>query len=125
MTANEIKDVFKQSGEKRLELFLETVAKNKTAYGISDDEGWALLGDDDDSDILPLFQDPNLAEAFREAAGFEAYEIEEVSLEELSEWLDDLQEDQAMVAICPNTRFEGAIVEPLQLKEELQKKMGA
>lgn len=119
MTPTEITAVFKKSGEERMALFVETVAKNKAVFGISDEEGWALLGDNDDTDILPLFHDASLAEAFRKAAGFEGHEIEEVELEELFEWLQDLDEDNAMIAICPNTHFEGAIVEPAQLMADL------
>lgn len=119
MTPTEITAVFKLTGEERLALFVETVAKSKSVFGISDDEGWALLGDDDDSDILPLFHDATLAEAFRQAAGFEGHEIEEVEMDELLEWLQELDEDGAMVAVCPNTRFEGAIVEPAQLMADL------
>ncbi len=119
MTPTEITAVFKQSGEERLALFIETVAKNKSVFGISDDEGWALLGDNDDTDILPLFQDASLAEAFRQAAGFEGHEVEEVEMEELLEWLQELDEDGAMVAVCPNTHFEGAILEPTQLMADL------
>lgn len=100
-------------------LFIETVAKNKAVFGISDEEGWALLGDNDDTDILPLFHDASLAEAFRKSAGFEGHDIEEVELEELFEWLQDLDEDNAMIAVCPNTHFEGAIVEPAQLMADL------
>lgn len=119
MTASEITAVFKQPGEERLALFIESVAKNKSVYGLSDEEGWALLGDDDDTDILPLFHHADLAEAFRKAAGFEGNEVEEVDMEELLEWLQELDEDGAMIAVCPNTRFEGAIVEPAQLMADL------
>jgi hypothetical protein len=119
MNATEIDNVFKLPGEQRLALFLENTAKNKTVFGISDEEGWALLGDNDDTDILPLFYDADLAESFRKAAGFEGYEVEMLELEELLEWLEDLDEDGMMIAICPNTRFEGAIVEPAQLRADL------
>jgi len=119
MTATEITAVFKKSGEERLALFIATVAQNKAVFGISDDEGWALLGDNDDTDILPLFHDAALAETFREAAGFAGHEIEEVEMEELLEWLQELDEDGAMIAVCPNTKFEGAILEPGQLMADL------
>lgn len=119
MTSTEITTLFKKSGEERLAHFIETVAQTISVFGISDDEGWALLGDTDDTDILPLFQDADLAETFRIAAGFEGHEIEEVEMEELLEWLQELDEDGAMVAVCPNTRFEGAIVEPAQLMSDL------
>lgn len=121
MTPSEIAAVFKLPGDKRLEQFIASVKGSQTVYGISDDEGWALLGDNDDTDILPLFQAPALAEAFRKAAGFDGYEVEEVEMDELLEWLDDLEADGAMVAVCPNTRFEGPIVEPASLKKDLLK----
>lgn len=121
MTPTEITAIFKQSGEQRLALFIASVASTKTVYGISDDEGWALLGDNDDTDILPLFHHAELAEAFRKSAGFEDHEIEEVEMEELIEWLHELEEDGAMIAINPNTHFEGAIVEPGQLLTDLAK----
>lgn len=119
MTSTEITAVFKQSGEQRLALFIESANRTKSVFGISDDDGWALLGDNDDTDILPLFHDAALAEAFRKAAGFEGHEIEEVEMEDLLEWLQELDEDGAMVAVCPNTHFEGAIVEPAQLMSDL------
>ncbi|MCC7465851.1 MAG: DUF2750 domain-containing protein [Saprospiraceae bacterium] len=120
MTPTQVAAIFKMPGEDRLKHFLETVSKNKLAYGISDDEGWALLGDNDDTDILPIFQSPELAEAFREAAGFKDYEVEELDWELLEEWLPELDEDGAMVAVCPNTRFEGPIEEPGRLLEALR-----
>jgi len=119
VTTTEITAIFKKTGEERLALFIDTVAKNKAVFGISDEEGWALLGDNDDTDILPLFHDASLAEAFRDSAGFEGHEIEEVDMEELLEWLQELDEDGAMIAVCPNIRFEGAVVEPAQLMSDL------
>jgi len=123
MTPTEIANIFKQPGEKRLSLFIETVADTKQVYGLSDDEGWALLGDDNDTDIIPLFHDHHLAEAFRKAADFKQYEVEMLEIDELIEWLEEMDEDGLMVAVCPNTRFEGAIVEPDQLKTDLLKKV--
>lgn len=122
MTTAEINSTFKIPGEKRLALFIETVARNKRAFTIGDDEGWALLGDDDDTDIVPIFHDADLAEAFRKAANFSDCQVEEIDLPELMAWLDNLTEDNMMVAVCPNPRFEGAIVEPEDLKQDLIKK---
>lgn len=122
MTAAEITTIFKLPGEKRLEQFKASAIENACVFGISDDEGWALLGDDADVDIVPLFHHADLAETFRKAAGFDDCAVEQVPLDELLEWLDELDEDGMMVAVCPNTRFEGAIVEPVDLKQELLKK---
>ena len=121
MKPTEIANLFKKPGEQRHAYFLETVSATKQAFGLSDAEGWALLGDDEDTDILPLFPNSTLAEAFRKGAGYEDYQVEKVGWEDLLDWLDDMETSGMMVAILPNTRLEGAIVEPLQLKEELLK----
>jgi Protein of unknown function (DUF2750) len=126
MIASEISKIFKKPGEVRLKMFVETVAAQKHVYAIGDEEGWAVLGDDDvdqDTDILPLFQHDALAERFRKEAGFEESSVEKIEMEELMAWLDELEQDGLMVAICPNPSYEGAIVEPLQLKEMLVKQL--
>ena len=123
MTPTEVANFFKQPGEKRLAKFLETAHQEQCVFGISDDEGWAMLGDDDDTDIVPIFHDHSVAEAFRKAAGFDDCAVEKVPMDELLEWLDEMEEDEMMVAVCPNTRYEGAIVEPSQLKADLIKKI--
>lgn len=123
MTPTEVANFFKQPGEKRLAKFLEDAAREQYVFGISDDEGWAMLGDNDDTDIIPLFHDHSLAEAFRKAAGFDDCSVEKVPMDELLGWLDEMDEDEMMIAVCPNTRFEGAIVEPSELKTDLIKKV--
>ena len=123
MKPSEIANLFKQPGEKRYAYFLQTVSEDRQAFGISDEEGWALLGDDNDQDILPLFSSALLAEAFRKSAGYEEYRVEKIELEDLLDWLEEMETDHMMVAILPNSRLEGAIVEPLQLKEDLQSRL--
>ncbi|HMX39700.1 MAG TPA: DUF2750 domain-containing protein [Saprospiraceae bacterium] len=119
MNTAEVNSTFKMPGEKRLALFIEAVAQSKRVFSIGDDEGWALLGDDDDTDIVPLFHHAELAEAFRKAANFSDCQVEEMAFEDLLAWLDDLTEDGMMVAVCPNPRFEGAILEAEDLKQDL------
>ncbi|MCY7328296.1 MAG: DUF2750 domain-containing protein [Saprospiraceae bacterium] len=121
MKPSEIANLFKKPGEQRYAYFLAMVAETKQVFGLSDAEGWALLGDDNDVDILPLFPNALLAEAFRKAARYEAYQVEKIEWEDLLEWLEEMEPNGMMVAILPNPRLEGAIVEPLQLKEDLNK----
>ncbi|MEO6038836.1 MAG: DUF2750 domain-containing protein [Saprospiraceae bacterium] len=123
MKPSEIANLFKQPGEKRYDHFLQFVSEGKQAFGLSDEEGWALLGDDNDQDILPLFPSALLAESFRKAAGYESYQVEKIDLEDLFDWLEEMETDGMMVAILPNSRLEGAIVEPLQLKQDLQARL--
>ena len=117
----DIVKLFKKPGEKRYDYFIKKVAENEEVYGLADDEGWALLGDDSDADILPLFPAAELAEAFRQAAGFDEYAVEAVDVNEMMLWLDEMEKDDLLVAVFPNPELNGAVMEPKQLKADLQK----
>ncbi len=124
MTQDEITKLFKKPGEKRYDYFIKKVAETEEVFGLADEEGWALLGDDNEaSDILPLFPSQELAEAFRIAVEFDDNQVEPLDVNELLEWLDDMEEDGLLVAVCPNTELNGAVVEPMQLKADLMKEL--
>lgn len=123
MKPTEIANLFKKSDEARLEYFVKSVRETQVVFSISDDESWALLVDDndaDETDIIPLFPNAQTAEAFRKAAGFEDMKAEQVPYDEFFEWLEELDEDGALLAILPNTSFECEVLEPLELKELLE-----
>lgn len=121
LNQTDISKIFKKPGEKRYDYFLKKVVENEEVYGLADEEGWALLGDDSDADILPLFPAPEFAEAFRQATDFDEYKVEALDVNELMDWLDDMVEDQLLVAVFPNPELNGAVVEPQHLKADLQK----
>jgi|GEM_PF-1100519 len=128
MKPTEIINLFKKSAETRMTFFMETIAITKTVYGLADAEGWALLGneefaDEDDPDILPLFPNAPLAEAFRKSAGFAEMKVEKMSLEELSEWLDELEQTGALVAVLPNPDLEGMVLTAADMITELKNKI--
>lgn len=116
-----ITKLFKKPGEKRYDYFIKKVVENEEVYGLADEEGWALLGDDSDADILPLFPAADLAEAFRQATDFDEYAVEALDVNELMAWFDDMEKDNLLVAVFPNPELNGAVVELKQLKADLQK----
>ena len=122
MKPTEIANLFKKSPETRLKFFLETVEKSQTVYGLADEEGWALLGnedEEDDTDILPLFPNAVIAEAFRKAVGFSAYTVEAIPVEELLEWLEDMELDGTLIAVLPNPQLDGMVLDAADLKATL------
>lgn len=120
LTPLEIEKLFKKPGEKRYEYFVKQVADSEAVFGLADDEGWVLLGDDDDNtDILPLFPYAEIAEEFRTKAGFDSEKVEPLDVNELLEWLDDMENDGMLVAVFPNPELNGAVVEPSMLKTDL------
>ncbi len=121
MRQEDIEKLFKKPGEKRYDYFIKTVADTEEVYGLMDDEGWALLGDDDDADILPIFPAAEFAEVFRLAADYEEYRVEAIDVTEFIEWLGDMDEENLLVAVFPNIEYNGAVVSPEHLKNDLLK----
>ena len=121
MSHPDLDKIFKKPGEKRYDIFIKEVIRSEEVFGIADEEGWTLLGDDDDTDILPLFPAPELAEAFRAKMGYDDSKIAVLDVTELMEWLDDMEQDGMKVAVLPNLHLNGAVVAAAHLKEDLQK----
>jgi hypothetical protein len=120
ITQADLAKFFKKPGEKRYDYFLKQVVENEEVYGLADEEGWALLGDDNDADILPLFPAPEFAEAFRQAQHFLEFQVEAVDVNELLEWLEEMDSEGMMVAAFPNLELQGAVVPALHLKKDLK-----
>ena len=121
LTQSDIDKIFKKPGEKRYEYFLKKAVEAEEVFGLADEEGWALLGDDSDADILPIFPAAAFAEAFRHAAEFDEYQVEVLDINELMAWLEDMEKDALLIAVFPNPDLNGAVVEPKHLKADLQK----
>jgi Protein of unknown function (DUF2750) len=118
----EIDKIFKKPGEKRYDYFIKTVADTEEVYGLADEEGWLLLGEGEeaeDDDILPLFPGAEFAERFRVEHGFEEYGIGVVDVNELLEWLGEMQEDGMLVAVFPDLIASGVVIPPEGLKADL------
>jgi hypothetical protein len=116
----EVDKLFKKPGEKRYEYFIKKVADTEEVYGLADEEGWALLGDDDDDvDIIPFFPHAEMAERFRIEGDFDEYSIGVLDVNELLEWLDDMDNEGMMIAVFPNLDFSGVVMPPERLKKDL------
>lgn len=119
LTPQEIESIFKRPGERRYEYFIKKVADTEEVFGLADEEGWLMLSEGD-TDALPLFPFAEFAETFRTSAGLEENEVEMLDLNELLDWLDDIEKDGLKIAVFPNTEFSCVVMEPSRLKTDLQ-----
>jgi hypothetical protein len=118
MSNTELVNLFKKSDETRLTYFLKQLQENGIIFGLSDEQGWAVLGDaedESDPDILPLFPNAVTANFFKKGAGFEEMQAESIPMEELQDWLQEMQEENTLIAVFPNTRLECEVLEPEEL----------
>jgi Protein of unknown function (DUF2750) len=119
---SDIENFFKKPAEKRYDHFIKVVADTEEVFSlVYGEEEWALLGDDeDDSNILPVFPTMDFARHFRDEADFEEFQVAAIDLNEFLEWLGDMESENMLVAVFPNTQMSSVVMEPLRLKADLQ-----
>lgn len=121
---DEIAKLFKKPGEKRYDYFVKTVADTEEVFGLADEDDWALIGDEElDGDIIPLFPHAELAERFRVENDFEEYAIAIVDVNELLQWLDEMEEEGMKVCVFPNLEISGAVIAPQHLKTDIMEEL--
>ncbi len=103
--------------------FIDDAQATGCVWGLENVEGWALCPslDSDDIDVMPLWSQPEYAEAHC-VEEWGDYKPVPISLEELlDDWLPGMHEDVLLVGVNWNQGMEGIEVEPLDLLEEIDK----
>jgi Protein of unknown function (DUF2750) len=121
----EVSKIFRRTAEKRYEYFIKIVADTEEVYGLADEEGWALLGDEDDdsADIIPFFPAAEFAERFRVEGDFDEYQISVLDVNELLEWFDDMEEEGTLVAVFPDLTGSGLVAPASKVKLDLMEEL--
>jgi hypothetical protein len=121
-STNEVNRIFEKSGQGRYRYFIKTVCEEEEVWGLADEEGWLMLEEDteEDKDVFLVFPEPEFAEAFKVAHGYDDFQVEALDLYEFVDWLDDLAEQKTDVAVFPNLNMECAVMHPDRLKEDFQ-----
>lgn len=112
---------FKKPAQKRYDIFVKEVAETEEVFGLLEGEAdWALLGDEDDTNILPVFPNEATAELFRQETGFDECQVAIIDLNEFIEWLGEMSADGLLVAIAPNPHMNSVVMKPERLKADIQ-----
>lgn len=60
LTKNQIEEILAKKPESRYKYFVRTVVAEEEVWGLADEEGWLLLEDKDDTDVLAVFPNPQI-----------------------------------------------------------------
>ena len=121
LTKKQTDEILAKKPENRYKYFIKTVVEEEEVWGLADEEGWLLLEDDEDNtDVLAVFPNPEFAEVFREKGGFEEFQVEPLDLSEFLEWLDDFEKEKMKVAVFPTPDFQSAVMTPERLRADFQ-----
>ena len=121
LTQKQIEEILAKKPESRYKYFIRTVAAEEEVWGLADEEGWLLLEDDeDDTDVLAVFPNPEFAEIFRDKGGFDEFKVEVLDLYEFLEWLNDFEKEKMKIAVFPTPDFQSAVMTPERLRADFK-----
>ena len=121
LSQKQVEEILAKKPESRYKYFVRTVAAEEEVWGLADEEGWLLLEDDeDDTDVLAVFPNPEFAEIFRDKGGFDEFKVEVLDLYEFLEWLNDFEKEKMKIAVFPTPDFQSAVMTPERLRADFK-----
>lgn len=121
LNQKQISEILARKPESRYKYFIRTAVAEEEVWGLADEEGWLLLEvEEDDTEVLAVFPNPEFATIFREKGGFEEFTVEPLDLMEFMEWLDDFEQENMKVAVFPTPDFQCAVMPPERLKADFE-----
>ena len=104
----------------RYAYFIKRVADWEEVWSLAADDGWALAGDDQGRECIPVW--PHLR--FASTCATEFWSGNEPRSIELSTWLGrwipGMMRERRLVAVFPTPPNRGVVVSPERLKEDLE-----
>lgn len=122
VNGKEFNNVTQLSPQKRYEYFIKKVADWREVWSLWSD-GWALMGDKDQGEMVPVWPHAIFAEASAvgEWLGFTPKKID---LEDwLTKWTPGMEKDHRMVAVFPAAESQTTTAGPLKLKSDLEEEL--
>lgn len=113
----QFEEVLALPAKERYGHFVKRVADSEEAWGLRNEDGWSLAGDEDQA-AFPLWSSKIYAEACATGEWVGALP-EVISLDGLNELLEKLESDGIMVAVFPTPQGKGVIVSPDDLRQHL------
>jgi hypothetical protein len=115
----ELSNVISLTGPERYAYFVRVVADCEELWTLRTSEGYFLLADSDERQLIPVWPHRRYAEAFADAQ-LKGAKPAAIALEKWVEaWTSGLKTDNRGVAVFPVPSGKGVVVTPDQLREDL------
>lgn len=113
-----ISEVLKMSLPDRYDYFIRKVADFENIWGLNSD-GWALYGDDEGNQVLPLWPEKEFAELCA-VDEWRDYIPEAIGLENfLCKWVPGMTNDKTLISVFPTLETSGLIISPSDINKDL------
>lgn len=118
-TNKKIENILKMSEDERYNYFIRKVTDFEELWGLNND-GWALLGDDDGNRIFPVWPEKEFA-ALCAVDQWKNYNPEVITLENFIEkWIPGMTNDKTLVNVFLTPNAKGKVISPNDLYTDLQ-----
>jgi len=118
-TNKKIENILKMTEDERYDYFIRKVADFEQIWGLNDN-GWALLGDNDGNQILPLWPEKEFAELCA-VDQWKNYKPESIELNNfLKKWIPGMINDKTLINIFLTPSANGSVVSPPTLESDLE-----
>ncbi|MGE8533918.1 DUF2750 domain-containing protein [Chryseobacterium sp. 22543] len=110
------------SEDERYNYFIRKVADFEELWGLNDD-GWALLGDNDDNRIFPVWPEKEFA-VLCAVDQWKNYKPEVITLDNFIEkWIPGMTNDKTLVNVFLTPNAKGTVTSPKDLLDYLQEEL--
>lgn len=122
MNKAKLENVLKLSAEERYSYFIRKVADIEELWGLYDD-GWALLADNYNNEVIPFWPESDFAQicAIDKWTSYKPKSIDIKSF--INAWLKGMKIDNKKVGVFYTPQGKGIIVDPEELKKDLEKEL--
>lgn len=118
-TNKKIENILKMTEDERYDYFIRKVADFEQMWGLNND-GWALLGDDNGNQILPLWPEKEFAELCA-VEQWKNFKPESIDLNNfLEKWVPGMMKDQTLVNVFLTPDAKGSVVSSETLGKDLE-----
>ena len=122
-TDKEIASVLQLDGPRRYSYWVKKVADQQEVWSLWQESGWALAGDDQGRQLIPVWPHERFAGlcAHDIWAGYVPKRVElDVWIER---WIPGMERDGRLVAVFPTPGDRGVAVEPAKLGDDLREEL--
>jgi len=123
MTDNEFSAVLELPASQRYEHFVKRVADWETVWSLGTANGWALLGDAEEREVVPIWPHERYA-ALCASGEWVNDRPRSIPLAEwLDAWLPGIARDDRLISVFPTPDSKGLVVTAEQLKADLEEEL--
>lgn len=117
MKNNKIDNVINLTASERYKYFIRKISDFEEVWGLKDEEGWALMGNDEQV-LFPIWCEMEFADLCK----WDKYQATAIPLNDFMEkLLPKLEEDNILLAVFPTPKGQGIIRKIADVRSDIEK----